>query len=1157
MEKNNSPDTDKQILVVEASAGSGKTYALARRYLKLLLNASARPEGSGLVSDSQSHRQEEEALRSILAITFMNKAAVEMKERILELLKRLALDAFQEELQKKELLAYIGLDEKACRAASFRAMQEIIRRYDYFQVQTIDSFINALLLGCAFRLGLSANFNIREDYNKYIASSLDMLLDLAEQEKEVKKLFLDFVWHYLSIENRGGWLAKNDILSVAKSLFSEFNRYGVPFYIHPKGDKEIVAKKNEVYRRILKISKEIDRDGVNKTFVKGVKDFVEQNDANFQLDRLRAASWQKEEIICNKNASVPAKLNEDWSKLRLEIKELCEMEAYSLFNPYIQIFNKVFEFFLLQSQKEDILFLEELNSRARQLFGKGTISVPEIYYRIGSRFRHFLIDEFQDTSVLQWNNIFILAEEALSTGGTLFYVGDKKQAIYRFRGGEAELFDGVRKELAQFGQKEDVLGRNYRSSKEIVEFNNRVFSPLNLKRFISSYNAHQEAKAKNDAYFKFFPAFEQELLQVFLYSEQEPQPDKPAGYVSVERFDIPFGEERSDIVRDKLLVLLEDLRSRSFDFKDIAVLSRSGARVEEISGWLIEEGIPVESEKTLNIRENSLIKEITSFLKFLDSPIDDLAFASFILGEIFCKPEGSGLASYSQSHKPEGSGLASYSQSHAASGIPKEKIVDFIFRNRMQKKKEDAFAAYLYRAFQKEFPQAWQQYIEKFFKNVGFLPLYEMLVTIYADFSVLERFPGNQSFFMSFLELVKEKEDEHNGIKAFLEYFKDAVNEDLYVKFPATDAVKVMTVHKAKGLEFPVVIIPFLKINPKAESTSDNRGISYTPDLVAAAIGSRTTAPWLDRKENTLRLLRLKEDYRRFSEEIRVRYNEEYFRSFLDELNNIYVSFTRAKQELYIFMPKKPGATEPVELLIPWLGLSETQPPPSGLDDFVELGKKGKPEKKEVAWAIGSPTTALWLEGKEKLHVLSPSRYSDWIDMLKDEFKDYSQLKFHKQIKKGEVMHYIFSLLGDLSGKDPDAELSRCLELGQSRFPEFDDFAGLQVKIKALLKDPRFKELFFCEAGRIFTEKEVVNRFGDTKRIDRLILKDDEAVIVDFKSGTEWLGLSEAQPLPSGLEEGQVKQLKEYIELIRAIYPKKKVRGCLLYVDELLIKEVS
>jgi ATP-dependent exoDNAse (exonuclease V) beta subunit len=1064
---------DKQILVVEASAGSGKTYALAWRYLNLLLNASA--------------IQEEDALRSILAITFMNKAAVEMKERILELLKRLALGAFKEESHKKELLEYIGLEEKSCQDAAFRAMQEIIRRYDYFQVQTIDSFINSLLLGCAFRLGLSANFNIREDYNKYIALSLDRLLDLAAQEKETKNLFLDFVWHYLRIENRGGWLAKNDILSVAKSLFSEFNRYGVPFYIHPKGDEEIVAKKKEIYRRIVKINKGIDRDGIDKRFVKGVKDFAGQNDANFQLDRLKSTSWQKEEISCNKGASVPGELNEEWNKLRAEIRELCEMEAYSLFNPYIQIFNKVFGFFLLQSQKEDILFLEELNSRARQLFGKGTISVPEIYIRIGSRFRHFLIDEFQDTSVLQWNNIFILAEEALSTGGTLFYVGDKKQAIYRFRGGEAKLFDGVRKELEQFGQQEDVLGRNYRSSKEIVQFNNRIFSTENLQHFISSYNAHQEAKLKNDAYFRFFPAFEQELLQVFSHSEQESQLDKPAGYVSVERFDGSADEERSGIVREKLLGLIKDLRARSFDFKDIAVLSRSGARVEEMSGWLIEEGIPVESEKTLNIRENSLIKEITSFLKFLDSPIDDLSFASFILGEIFC----------------------------AASGLAKEKIEDFIFRNRMQKKKEDAFAAYLYRAFQKEFPQVWQQHIDKFFKNVGFLPLYEMLVTIYADFRVLEKFPGNQSFFMSFLELVKEKEDEHSGIKAFLEYFKDAVNDDLYVKFPASNAVKVMTVHKAKGLEFPVVIIPFLKISPRAESTSDNRGTSYTPDL--------------DRKENTLRLLRLKEDYRKFSPEIQARYNEEYFRSFLDELNNIYVSFTRAKQELYIFIPKKPGATGSVEFLIP--------------DDFVELGRKGEPPKKE--------------EGKEKLHVLSPSRYSDWIDMLKDEFKDYSQLKFHKQIKKGEVMHYIFSLIGNLFGKDLDVELSRCLELGQSRFPEFDDFAGLQAKIKALLKDPRFKELFFCEAGRIFTEKEVVNRFGDTKRIDRLILKDDEAVIVDFKSGTEWLGLSEAQPLPPGLEEGQAKQVKEYIDLISAIYPKKKVRGCLLYVDELMIKEVN
>ncbi|MCX5657738.1 MAG: UvrD-helicase domain-containing protein [Candidatus Omnitrophica bacterium] len=1064
---------DKQILVVEASAGSGKTYALARRYLKLLLNASA--------------KQEEEGLRSILAITFMNKAAVEMKERILELLKQLALDAFKSESHKKKLLDYIGLDEKSCRDASFRAMQEIIRRYDYFQVQTIDSFINSLLLGCAFRLGLSANFNIREDYNKYIASSLDLLLDLAAKKKEVKDLFIDFVWHYLRIENRGGWLAKNDILSVAKSLFSEFNRYGVPFYIHPKSDQEITAKKKEIYRKIAKISKEIDCDGIDKRFVKGVKDFAEGNDASFQLDRLKSTSWQKEEVPCNKGASVPGELNKEWSKLRMEIRELCEIEAYSLFNPYIEIFNKVFGFFLLQSQKEDVLFLEELNSRACQLFNKGAISVPEIYIRIGSRFRHFLIDEFQDTSVLQWNNIYILAEEALSTGGTLFYVGDKKQAIYRFRGGEAKLFDGVRKELGQFGQKVDVLGRNYRSSKEIVQFNNCIFSPENLQRFMNSYNAYQEKKSKKDASFRFFPVFEQELLQVFSHSEQEFQPDKPAGYVSIERFDIQpvkqeesefdfesqDGEESPDVIREKLLELINDLHIRSFEYKDIAVLSRSAVNVEKISGWLIGEGIPVESERTLNIRENGLIKEITSFLKFLDSPIDDLSFASFILGEIFC----------------------------TASGITKEKIEDFIFRNRMQKKTQDVFVPYLYRAFQREFPQAWQQYIEKFFKNVGFLPLYEMLVTIYADFRILDKFSEYQSFFMSFLELVMEKEDEHSSIGAFLEYFNDAINKDLYVKFPSSNAVKVMTVHKAKGLEFPVVIIPFLEINPKAESISDNRGTSYTPEL--------------DRNENALRLLRLKEVYRKFSPEIQVRYNEEYFRSFLDELNNIYVSFTRAKQELYIFIPGKPGATDTVDFLIP--------------EDFRESGKKGKPPKKE--------------EGKEKAHFLKPGRYSDWIVMLKDEFKDFSQLRFNKQIKKGDVMHYILSLIGDLSDKDMDVELSRSLELAKIRFPDFKDFEELREKIEELLNNPRFKELFFCTGAKVFTEKEVVNLFGDTKRIDRLILKDDEAVVVDFKSGIEI--------------EDQTKQLKEYMDLISAIYPKKKVRGCLLYVDELKIREVS
>jgi len=205
-------------------------------------------------------------------------------------------------------------------------------------------------------------------------------------------------------------------------------------------------------------------------------------------------------------------------------------------------------------------------------------------------------------------------------------------------------------------------------------------------------------------------------------------------------------------------------------------LCRSNEDVERVTSWLLEKKLPVESEKTLNIRENTFIKQIISFLTFLDSPIDDLAFATFIMGDIFT----------------------------AASGLTNEQIREFLFSARHSRRR-----AYLYRAFREAFPSIWEGHIEEFFKTVGFVPLYELVITFLKDFCVLERFPGAQSFIMKFLEVVKEQEEDNQNISRFLEYFRNELAENLFVQVSSSDSIRVLTIHKSKGLEFPVVIIPF------------------------------------------------------------------------------------------------------------------------------------------------------------------------------------------------------------------------------------------------------------------------------------------------------------------------------------------------------------
>ena len=192
----------------------------------------------------------------------------------------------------------------------------------------------------------------------------------------------------------------------------------------------------------------------------------------------------KEDFPVNKGGEVDEKLEGLWRQVTGEIRGLCLQESRGIFNPYVILFDKLLACFEQLSRRDDILFLEELNHKAALLFEDDLVTVEELYLRLAARFQHYLIDEFQDTSVAQWQNFRVMIEEALANGGSLFYVGDKKQAIFSFRGGETSLFNDLQQQLANFNVRVENLEKNYRSCPEIIKFNNKVFSLDNLKAFL-------------------------------------------------------------------------------------------------------------------------------------------------------------------------------------------------------------------------------------------------------------------------------------------------------------------------------------------------------------------------------------------------------------------------------------------------------------------------------------------------------------------------------------------------------------------------------------------------------------------------------------------------------------------------------------------------
>lgn len=1035
-----------EVRVVEASAGSGKTYALARRYLKLLLSG-----------DSPASREPQ---RSILAITFSNKAAVEMKSRILDLLKKIALEGFRDKKEKDSLYEYLEAAGDV-RAAASAAVDGILARYNFLQVQTIDSFINAVLSGCAFRLDISPSFHIKDDFRRYIAYGFDRMVEAAASQGKERDIFLRFLKQYIYLENRKSWIPRKDIISIISGLYEKSNSYGLPLLKYPKDPSGLIEKRRDIFGLMLQL-KPLLPEGINRVTWGTFMDKLSPDTDLMKIEKFWGP-FSKDELRVRKGERASAESEGLWKRIKEEIAEYCEWSAYSRFNCYIDIFEGVKKNLVYLAGRENVLFLHELNSRLHLLWEEGSVDVPELYYRLATRYRHFLIDEFQDTSVIQWQNLMPMAEEALSNGGSLFLVGDRKQGIYRFRGGDTSLMKTVPEAFSQFNIFMEVLSRNYRSSKTIVEFNNSVFSRGNLTKFLISLSSEEG-----------IPPEAGPVLEIFANAAQEPATDPGmTGYVSVETAAGGNKEECGENIRARVLEIIDGLRaSGRFACADIAVLCRSNSEAGTVTSWLLEEGVPVESEKTLNIRDNALIKEIISLLKFLNSPVDNLSFAAFMLGSIF----------------------------PAASGIPSGSIHGFFFRLASTGERGRG-SLYYYREFQKEYPQAWKRLFEPFFKNVGLMPLYEMAVDIISRFSVTANFPGESGFVCGLLEIIKESEPEcHGSPGIFLEWFANMPADRLNLHIPSSGSVKVLTIHKSKGLEFPVVIIPFMEFRFKVGSKSAEGADAFV-------LKSGSDAAYLVHLRSA--------EGTEFSPVLKGLYLREYYKAVGDELCAAYVACTRAVCELYVIIPFS-GAkrTNQAAGLLPAGGYTS--------------GQRGECRAHK--------------EPSGTLLALSAPRYGDWMGLLREEFPSGEELRNRDAISEGELLHGLLSAVGASgSGSSPEEELEHaCAMLGEEPLK----IDNARKKALALLESPATAWIFRQPGARVYCEKEIVLASGRSLRIDRLIEEENGITVVDYKSSR------------SGREE-YLRQMKEYIGAASGIYPGRQVSGVIVYMDSLETEAVQ
>lgn len=906
-------DTDlvfPHIFRLSASAGSGKTHSLVLRYVQFLLSSRVKkPAGDAGGMDISTN-----GLNNITAITFTNKAANEMKERILQLLKKVAIGEKEESEQIRSIINIAGESDELLSSRASVLADNIIKNYTDFNVKTIDSFLAEIIRASLIGIDINPGFEIVTDKLSYIDFSIGKLLFEAKEDDRIRKIFLDFVKNYVLIENKTLFNPRRTINEVVGKLRDIEYSVGKYFDIAEYADEDFIEKSHRDIDRLAdKIVKEpaalfsgnISECGgllgdlageISKLQGVRFKKIFEKGLAKILKKDFSSSFWKNSDVR-NILAGVGAvdgdkwkavgELQQIWDDIRGIIKDIILSIGGIKFYPYMEILKESKRIMGEKLKSDGVVLLDELKIKVNELI-KGNM-VPDIYFNIGEQVYHYLIDEFQDTDRLQWDNLRGLIENSLSNGGSLFYVGDKKQSIYRFKGGYADLFDDVTDEfcrnnlICEGNLYREKLQYNFRSKKILVDFFNETFNPKNLiEKLLFSENMESKPDRLEDAYRNkvgslIYGVYENH--EQFTVDEEDSKSKEDfKGYIRIERLSDDHANDNDagliGLSLSKTVDIIKGLAGagRRYMFRDIAILTRTNSNAADFVLKLKEEGVPVKSNQSADIRNNRLIMEIISFLKFINDPADNLSFINFISGKIF-------------------SVAVKYDDLALRKGIN-----DFMLKN--------AGKEFIYIKFKEWRTESagglWDGYISELFNGVGFYSVYETVCRLYEKFDIYKNFSEHIGFFMHLLEIIKNREDTgENDLDLFIDFFEDTAQDAeqfLTEPDPSNNAVNVLTAHKAKGLQFPVVIAPYACIKKKPINRI----------MIASC-----PPPHDDCDKISLYYTNKNEQELLFGIDENLPETEGYIleksMSFLDELNLFYVSLTRAKEELYIMAPSKIG----------------------------------------------------------------------------------------------------------------------------------------------------------------------------------------------------------------------------------------------------------
>ncbi len=1039
--------TEKPLLILNASAGSGKTYNLVFQYIKIL------------VKTEYSYQD----FKHILAMTFTNKAANEMKERVIKALDVMARSIELEVLPDaislfEKLEEELGVGKVVLIKRAQKSLQSLLHTYEDFHVMTIDKFNLKLIRNFSRDLDLPGQFEIEMNTDLLIEKLVDQLLNKVG-EKDVEEL-TEIVFSYAksNLDDGEKWDVKTILVDFAKILTKES--------VFPVLDKIMAKKYNQsLFHNWIK-----QRNDLNKAYIqKGAHVYVLVNELGMAAEKIPngiKAFNQLMKLNSLKSLAEKQPVTEGYAKSLLEepkkdkfvpaefqqaLREYLDfytdnLRTFNLVNMLSKNFHsmallKFMHQFLEEiKQQEQIIQISEFNKLISELIQHS--HAPYIYERIGTKFNHYLLDEFQDTSRMQWLNLIHLVDESLGHNHLNFIVGDPKQSIYRFRNGVAEQFvelpriynpensAEIEAKSRIFEQRGVVIPllENWRSAQEVVNFNNRFFEQFKL-----------ELNEKSQKYYD-------PVSQI--------PTSKSEGFVS-----IVSNKEKLDLDDriDKLVEIIENCDQSHFKRGDICILHDTNKKLNSWAIELLKRGISVVSGDSLFVNNEPRVRLTISYLKRRLDP----------------------------KNKTE-----------------MKKFADLFFRMRSDKTQADYWKYFV----EKEINGKKVKYfddssfiLENFGDNQSFFAAYETLYSLIQHFyRKMGWFEEKNAYLHHLADVVFQYEQNNSSdLRGFIDYYSKH-NEKMSVQLPESDnSIKLMTIHKAKGLEFPVVILPDIDFDLKVKAWSKQL-VEVNDNFLYSSLS----------KDSPI-------------QEIADAYTQESGQILTDKVNLCYVAFTRARERLYVLnyfqstnlgslihsTLKKLNTNIAEETIVHKQGTEGINPKHQGKNTPI------------VESDFFEPT------------IVSDNLWFPDIAIRQDELLN----ELSMEQKFGNAFHLL------MSSCDSTEQIDSVLEtlILQDEIP-------VKLKVELKTKALRAFELMksqgiLLDAQTVLNEIPIIVARDSIKRPDKLILKSDKTILIDFKTGAE--------------NPKYLKQISDYASALRAMNL-PNIKAYLYFTNTEILQEV-